>query len=64
MDTGAPIRLSADVLKETASQKGLTRNTQSDGKQGLLPKSFPGKKKLKGFITIKPVLHEILKGLL
>ena len=27
-------------------------------------KSFPDKKKLKEFITTKPVLHEILKGLL
>ena len=27
-------------------------------------KSFPDKKKLKEFIIIKPVLHEMLKGLL
>ena len=27
-------------------------------------KSFPDKKKLKEFITTKPVLHEMLKGLL
>ena len=60
--------------------KGLARNIQSDEKQGLKPKllylaklsfrmdgqikSFPDKKKLKEFITTKPVLHEMLKGLL
>ena len=31
---GAPIRPSADFSTETAGQKGLARNTQSDEKQG------------------------------
>ena len=59
---------------------GLPRSIQSDKKQGLttkiaLPaklslriegqlKSFPDKKMLKEFITTKPVLYEMLKGLL
>ena len=59
---------------------GLARNIQSHEKQGptaniALPrkisfriegqvKSFPDKKKLKLFIITKPLLYEVLKGLI
>ena len=62
-----------------ASQKGLAQNIQSDEKQEATTKvtllhkaiiqnwdikSFSDKKKLKEFITTKPVLQEMLKELL
>ena len=52
---GAPIRLSADFSTETADQKGLARNIQSDGRQGLTTKiTLPSK----GIFRIKgQILH-------
>ena len=65
------------LQRNFAGQKRLARNIQSDKKQQprlLYPaklsfnteghiKSFPDKKKLKDFITSKPVLYEMLKRL-
>ena len=41
---GVPIKLSADFSKETACQKGLARNIQSDEKQGhIIEITLPSK---------------------
>ena len=60
--------------------KGLARSVPSHERQGLHPrllypaklpfrmrgqiKCFPDEVKLKEFITLKPLLHEMLKGLI
>ena len=75
-----PIRLSADFSKKNlAGKKGLERSIQSHERQGptaktALPaklstvkgqiKSFPDEGKLKKFIITKPLLYEMLKGLI
>ena len=75
-----PIRLSADFSKETLQVRRdwqeICKVMKSKDLQPRLPskatirieegqiKSFPDKKKLKEFITTKPVLYEMLKGLL
>ena len=66
------------LKRNFAGKKGLARNIQSDEKlqpRLLYPaklsfriegqiKCFPDKAKLKEFIITKPVLYEILKGLI
>ena len=77
---GAPIRLIWLPNRNISGQKGVVWNIQDDEKQGpttkaTLPskaviaikgeiRSFPDKKKLKEFVNIKPVLQQVLKGLL
>ena len=78
---GVPIRLSADISKETPQVKKdwqeVFKVMKSKDLQPrlLYPaklsfrieeqiKCFPDKVKLKEFITIKPLLHEMLKGLI
>ena len=74
---GIPIRLSDDFWKETAGKEGWARSIQSHEKQGptnqdysiqqsyhLEWNCFPDKVKLKEFIITKPLLHEMLKGLI
>ena len=80
MYKGIPIRLSADFSRETLQARRdwqeVFRVMKSKDLQSRLfypaklafiingqIKSFPGKKKLE-FITTKPVLYEMLKGLL
>ena len=75
---GVPIRLSSDFSKETLQArrdwpKIFKVMKSRDQQQRLLypaklsfrqKKSFPDKKKLKEFITTKPVLQEMLQDLL
>ena len=72
-----PVRLSADFSKETLRARRDCKDMRSRDLQPrlLYPaklsfgikgqiKSFPDKKKLKKFTITKPVLYEMLKGLL
>ena len=76
---GVPIRLSANFSKETAGQRDWQEMFKVMKSGDLLPRlldpakipfrikgqinNFPDKKKLKEFITSKPLLYEVLKGL-
>ena len=74
---GVPIRLSADFSKLTGN-RGLERSIPSHEKQGPTSKitlslsfrmegqrkCFPDNVKLKEFIITKPLLYEMLKGLI
>ena len=77
---GVPIRLSADFSKETLQAKRdwqeIFKVMKSKGLQPRLlypaklsfrikgQMSFPDKKNLKDFIITKPLLYEMLKGLI
>ena len=72
---GVPIRLSADFSKETLQARRGWREIVKVRKRLLYPaklsfriegqiKSFPVKKKLKEFTITKPLLYEMLKGLI
>ena len=58
---GVPVRLSADFSKETLqARRGWKEVFEVEGQI----KCFPDKVKLKEFIITKPLLHEMLKGLI
>ena len=72
---GVPIRLSADFSKETLQARRGWREIVKVRKRLLYPaklsfrikgqiKSFPDRKKLNTFIITKPLLYEMLKGLI
>ena len=71
--------ISRFLKRNFADQKGLVRSSQSDKKQGTTSKitgaklsfkmegqikCFPDMVNLKEFVTIKPLLQEMLKGLI
>ena len=72
---GMPIRLSADFSKETLQARGGWKEVfevmKRQGPTAKLSfrmegqiKCFPDKVKLKAFIITKPLLYEMLKGLI
>ena len=72
---GVPIRLSADFSKEILQVRFKVMKSRDLGPRLLYPsklsfrikgqiKSFPDRKKLNTFIITKPLLYEMLKGLI